>query len=303
MPRRRTLSNHNNMCRFIYCSRSKSHSFDVQISNLKYKIIKDTINITDRFALMVLGLYRLLKSKDTPVDEVRIVLQFLGCRTSNSDSSDSITMFSGSDDISEAKDLARLIECLRKYSSWYNYRLMKVVAEQFAGEEGKKLISEYETDLRKHYVTLMVYQCPEFTLEQKVPAGFTKLIAKVDWDYMSTNLQDIATFQGNLADILELEPYVFLLRSAEEGCVRLEWALPAAVEPHVAQMMGEKEECLVELKVTYLEILSAPYSTNSPAKIFIEQPRSRKVGFKHLYTSQMWMMEVYTLLDLLKGTS
>jgi hypothetical protein len=246
-----------------------------QISSVKRKVIHDTRNITRTFAVMVLGVYRLLKQSNTPVDEVRIMLQFLGCKTSNKTGSESITMFSGSDEISESKDLTQLVECLRKYSSWYNYHLMKEVAEQFAGDEGKKLISDYEADLRNHFISLIAYQCPGFVLEQRVPPGYTQLIVKVDWDYMSTNLQDIATFQTNLADILELEPYVFQLRSVEEGCVRLEWGLPASLESHVTDMMAEREECLKKLKILRIEVVSAS-SPSTAAKIFVGQPPSHK---------------------------
>ena len=251
----------------------------IQISRLKHKIIHDTNNITSTFAVTVLRVYQLLKQNHTPVDEVRIMLQFLGCRTSNKTGSDSITMFSGSDEMSESKDMAQLFECLRKYSSWYNYRLMKEVAEQFAGDEGKRLIADYEANLLRYYVSLVAYQCPDFVLEQKVPPGYTQVIVKVDWDFMSTNLQDISTFQANLADILELEPYVFQLRSVDEGCVRLEWAIPDALEPYVAEMMAEKEECLRKLRVLRMEVVSAS-SPLAGEKIFIGQPPSRKVKTK-----------------------
>ena len=59
------------------------------------------------------------------------------------------------------KDILGLIQCLRKYSSWYNYRLVKVVAEEFADEVGKQLIANYKDDLRKHYINLVAYQCSE----------------------------------------------------------------------------------------------------------------------------------------------
>lgn len=227
-----------------------------QVSSLKHKIAKDNDSIISRFAVMVVGVYRLLKQKNAPVDEVRLMLQFLGCHPGKSRESNT-NLFSETDGFSESKDLLTLIECLRKYSSWYNYRLMKEVAEHFAGEEGKELISDYEDDLRKHYVDLIAYQCPDFSLAKGVPPGYTRLTVKVDWDYMSTNLQHITLFQSSLADILNLEPYVFQLRSVEEGCVRLDWAVPAALESHVANMMVEKEECLREHRVLYLEIASA----------------------------------------------
>jgi hypothetical protein len=251
-----------------------------QVSVLKHKIVSDTNNIITRFALMVVGVYRLLKQKKTPVDEVRIMLQYLGCLTNTAPNGDnSVALFSPSDEISESKDLGRLIECLKKYSSWYNYRLIKEVAENFAGEEGKKLISDYEAELQKHYASLIAYQCPDFGLERKLPPGYTRLIVKVNWEYMSTNLQDIAVFQSNLVEILELEPYVVQLRSVEEGCVRLEYVLPATLEPHVARIMTEREECLRELEVLSLEIMCAPLPTSFSVGAYQHSPRSVGSGW------------------------
>lgn len=240
-------------------------------------------NIGKQFAVMVLGIYRQLKESRTPVDEISVMLQYLGCTpTTNStrtstDKDGGTNMFSSSDEICRARDLHRLMECLKQYSSWYNYRLVKQVAEQFTGEEGKKLVAEYETELRKHYINLVAYQCPEFTLDQKIPPGYTKLIVKVEWDYLSTTLQEIEQFQSSLADILGLEPYVFILRSVEEGCVRLEWALPAVVEPHVVRMMAEKENCLRDLKIIKMEILSAEASAEATS-VVMKFPSNIKVS-------------------------
>ena len=226
------------------------------------------MNITSHFAVMVVGVYRLLKQNNAPVDEVRLMLQFLGCRTTAA-KNEKVTLFSNSGELSESRDLESLISCLQKYSSWYNYRLMKLVAEQFTGEEGKKLISDYEAHLRKHYVTLIAYQCPEFSLDREAPHSYARLVVKVDWNYFSTNLQDITTFQSSLADILELEPYVFQLRSVEEGCVRFEWSLPAGLEPHVSHIMVVKEECLRQNRVLSLEIM--PASETAAIKMVIEK--------------------------------
>ena len=247
-----------------------------QVSILRHKITNDTLHITSRFAVMVVGVYRLLKKNNVPVDEVTLMLRYLGCHPGKPPS-ENTKLFSESDEISEAKDLQSLIECLRKYSSWYNYHLMKVVAEEFAGDEGKKLIFDYEDDLRKHYTTLIAYQCPDFSLDKGIPPGYTKLIVKVDWEYATTDLERITTFQSSLANILELEPYVFQLRSVEEGCVRFDWSIPSALEPHLSNMMIEKEDCLRELSVLYLEMASA-------GKVVIEMhaPHKVMISAKHL---------------------
>ena len=226
-----------------------------QVSSLKYRIIKDNEAITNRFALMVLGVYRLLKQKQVPVDEVQIMLTYLGCTKENSTKEDA-RLFPMTEEFTSTKDILGLIQCLRKYSSWYNYRLVKVVAEEFADEEGKQLIASYEDDLRRHYVNLVAYQCPDFTFGENLPPGYTRLTIKVDWNHQSTLVHEIDNFQTSLADILELEPYVFLLQSVEEGCVILRWAIPAGLEPHFTNLSTQQKVCLSFHKVIYLEVAS-----------------------------------------------
>ena len=217
-----------------------------------FKTMEDFKNITTCFAMMVLALYRTLKKINAPIDEVRITLMYLGCEPGKS-KEESMRLFPSSDEFAEAKDIGSLIECLRSYSSWYNYRLMKIVAEQFADEEGKKLIADYEDNLRKYYVNLIVSQCPKFTLGQGLPPGYTELIVKVNWDYQSSRLQDIVLFQSNLAELLDLEPYVFQLRSIEEGCVLITWAIPTALEQLVANLTAVQREFLETQGVLYLQ--------------------------------------------------
>ena len=216
-----------------------------------FKIVEHFQSVTTCFAMMVVELYRMLKKKNAPVDEIRITLMFLGCEPGKPKEENTM-LFPSSAAFSEAKDIGGLIECLRSYSSWYNYRLMKIVAEEFAGDEGKKLISDYEDNLRKHYVALIAYQCPKFTLGQGLPPGYTRLVVKVDWDYQSSRLQDIILFQSSLAKLLDLEPYVFQLCSIDEGCVLLTWAIPPGLEDLVANLTTEQLEFLENRGVLYL---------------------------------------------------
>ena len=188
-----------------------------EIEKLRCKIAKDSENITIRFATLVLGIYRLLSRKQVPVEEIRIAVRYLGCYRNPPERN--AAMFGSSSDITQAKDLAQLIECLHNYSSWFNYRLLKYVAVEFGGDEGRSLIDDYEDDLRIYFENLIIYMCPDFSLTKGIPPGFEQLVIKVDWDYRSCSIQAVTQFQANLSELMGLEPHVFQLKTVEEGCV------------------------------------------------------------------------------------
>lgn len=223
-----------------------------EIVDLKCKIARDSENITARFAALVLGVYRLLACKQTPLEEIRIALLFLGCYKAQGKNAH---MFSSSSDIAQAQTLAALIECLHKYSSWFNYRLLKFVALEFGGEAGKGLIEKYEDDLKNYFENLIAYQCPEFSLSKGIPPGFEQLEVKVDWDFKSCLAQDVVLFQAKLADLLGLQPHIFQLKSVEEGCVLFLWVLPSAVIPHILEEVVGQKSTLQLWKVLHVQAL------------------------------------------------
>ena len=237
-----------------------------EIEKLRYNVIRDSENITMRFATLVLAIYRLLFRNHIPLEEVRLALLFLGCHR-NKPAGQNVSMFSNTtSDIAQAPDLAALIQGLHNYSSWFNYRLLKYVATHFGGEEGKTLIAEYEEDLRGYFENLIAYQCPQFSLTKGIPQGCEQLDVKVEWDYRTCSAQDVAHFQATLSDVLDLEPYVFQLRSIEEGCVLFTWAVPATVALHILTETLSHKSTLKEWKVVYVRILGRCIDIQSPKK-------------------------------------
>ena len=248
-----------------------------QIKALRCKVVRDSQNITMKFASLVLGVYRLLVHLQVPIDEIRMVLCYFGC-FKNVHKSGNVSMFSNSSDIAKAQDLASLIECLHNYSSWFNYGLIKFVATKFGKEEGEKLVADYEEDLTKYYENLIAYACPEFSLNKGLPPGYEHLVVKVDWDYQSTKVQDVALFQASISSILGLEPEVFQLRSIEEGCVRLTWAIPSVVVRHVLLQAQQCKNALQEWAVLFVWV----------AGKCVEVPRTYLVSLAHSSRITVW---------------
>ena len=229
------------------------HFTDPKKAALRCKVIQANESIIMKFASLVLGIFRLLKQKQVPVEEVRMSLLFLGCLRDRS-KEENIKIFGPTSDVAHANSLQSLIECLHSYSSWYNYGLLKFAAIEFGKEDGKQLIGDYENELAHYFETIVAYQCPHFSLTTGIPMGFDQLIVKVEWDYMSRKAQDIAVFQSKLSSLLKLEPEVFILKSVEDGCMQFTWAIPASIVEYVLTMVICLTDVLAQEDVTLVYV-------------------------------------------------
>ena len=204
-----------------------------RIAALRCKVVKATSDIKMKFARLVLDVYRLLTKKKVPVEEIRMTLLYLGCFKDMKSANEQCSIIFPSHELSQATTVQSLIECLHHYSSWYNYGLIKFIATEFGGEDGVLIIDEYMKNLSFYCEKIIAYQCPEFSLADGIPPGYDDLVVKVDWDHLSRNAQDIAMFQAELSNLLNLKPEVFVLKSVEEGCLLIRWVVPQSVIPHV----------------------------------------------------------------------
>ena len=252
------------LAQFEYLEGTKREKQELQ--DLRCKVATDSVNITVRFARFVLAVYRLLDRKQVPVCEVRLALCFLSCHKSTVPGGENVPMFGSSSDINQAKDLVTLIECLRKYSSWFNYYLPKFIAEEFGREEGKVLVADYEEDLTRYFENVIAYLCPEFCLIRGIPPGFEQLDVKVDWDYKSCRAQDVVLFQAKLSELLRLEPHVFQLKSIEEGCVSLTWLVPSVLIPHIIMEVNLQRCTLKEMYVLNIQAMGKHITISKESK-------------------------------------
>ena len=219
------------------------------VVRLRCKVVEDSQQIVTTFATLVLSVYRLVCRLQVPVEEIRIFLLFMKC----SKLRPQMNMFDGTkSEIVHANDLGQLITCLHEHSSWFNYHLIKFIAIEFGKEEGKKLISEYEDELRAYCTDLVAYQCPEFSLTKEVPTGYEELNVKLAEEFTSYHVQDITMLRNTLSRLLAVEPHVFHLTSVEEGCVLITWVVPSAVAQHIISAVFQCMEDLKKLNVIHV---------------------------------------------------
>ena len=230
-----------------------------QKEKLRCKLVKSSRNILVAFSSLVLDVFRLLRRLDIPFEEVQIFLMFLRCSQTIPDA----RMFDErNSDISQSQDLQQLILSLRNYTSWFNYHLIKVISSKFGQEEGARLINDYEEQLKNYFIDQLVYQCPEFSLTDKVPGGYEELTVKLAKDYTSFSTQDLTLLRLTMSELLSIEPHVFNLRSIEEGCVLVTWAVPSSVAQHIVSTALQCMEDLSHHEVTWIRIFGKVIEVN-----------------------------------------
>ena len=82
-----------------------------------------------------------------------------------------------------------------------------------------------------------VHQCPEFSLTRELPNHYQELTVKIEHDYMFYTINDLSLLRNTMARLMELKPSTFILKSVEEGCVLLTWAVPISSNKSVISLI------------------------------------------------------------------
>ena len=217
---------------------------------LRSKVVKANNEIKMKFTKLVLDVYRLLTKKNVAVEEIRLGLLYLGCFKDTVEKSDG--PISSTSQLSYAETVRSLIACLHKYSSWYNYGMIKFIAEEFGGEDGEIIIADYVKHLTSYCERIIACECPEYSLATGLPSGYDQLIVKVDWDHLTCTTQDIAIFQSELSCLLNLKPEIFILKSVDKGCIKISWGVPQAITTHIIVQTMKQQQQLAKLNVLHI---------------------------------------------------
>ena len=242
-----------------------------EVEKLRCTLVKESKAIRRQFTDFILNVCELLESIPTAtVEKVKLSLQYMGYSKNPPNRRRHHSIFGSKSSVARATSFAGLLSALHEYASWFNYDLISYIAERFGGEDGKKLVQLYESQLRKYFQRL-VFQCPPFSAnEQKLPRGFEELEVKVDWDFRTCSIQDVVIFKNTLSSLLDIEPSSFILKTVEEGCVQLTWAIPASVIPRTIIQTSSKAKALSKEGVLSMRLGS---------KVIDFPPRSPKVHY------------------------
>lgn len=188
---------------------------------LRVKLAMESRCMLEHFTSFCIRVGDLLQSKGVTTDRVRALLQYrLGSKNIGESSMKQVT---------DARSIHSLLCIAEPFVSWFNYDLIALLAKELGGEDGLKMVAEYEAKFQL-YLQRLVFESPPFSSIKLMPSGFEEMMVKLEWNFEQVMIQDITIFKGKLCEFLhQSDPSVFILKSVEEGCVVLTWLIPSAI--------------------------------------------------------------------------
>ena len=137
------------------------------------------------------------------------------------------------------------------YFSFFNYKLLKHIANSLGTKEDEGKVATYEQDFHT-YAKRLLSECPSY-FGSRVPEDSTDLIVKLDSSYRRCTLCYLEEFTTKLSDILKVDYRVMRLCEVRPGCYELTFEIPSFVESDVFPLSPDQEVALKDLGVIRLQ--------------------------------------------------
>ena len=219
-----------------------------EAETLKYQIVTESQKIMRKYSDFVLNVCYLLEHLNVQYEYVKMKILHLGCVTHPV-----LKSTTHMPEVSQAKSIKELLTSLHLYSSWFNYEIVKVIAEDFGGNDGSRLVEDYELSLNE-FCHKFIYECPQFMPNSKIPAGFEGFVMKVNKDYYHYTVQDLTIYKTAVVKLTRIEPRHLLLRSVEEGCIKMTWCIPSALVQSVLETVNSHKAVLADIDVQSVNV-------------------------------------------------
>ena len=139
---------------------------------------------------------------------------------------------------------------ISEYFSFFNYKLLKHIANSLGTKEDEEKVATYEQDFHTYAKRLLSESPSQFG--SRVPEDSTDLIVKLDSSYDDCTLCYLKELEKKLSDILQLEHGVMRLCQVLPGCYELTFEVPSFVESAVFPLSHDQEAALKALGVIRL---------------------------------------------------
>ena len=208
---------------------------------LKQSMLVDSQKILHEYGNLIRKVYTILSSRNVDYEEVKMVTLFMKQLSSSLDMPE----------VEQSRSLISLMTSFHRYTSWFNYELIKIIAQDFGGEDGKAAIDNYE-DLLKQFMSKNIFEFPQFMGNQTLPSSFHEFTLKIEEKYEHATLQDLALIKAKAVQLIDIEPHRLLLKSVEQGCILTTWWIPSQYVTHVTHKLTTQN--LSALKVISFSI-------------------------------------------------
>ena len=223
-----------------------------KIEELKYVIVTESQAIIRKYGRLVFDVCNLLKRLNVSPEGIYMQLVHMGYPIGETSQG----------------NLTALMTSLHSYSSWFNYEIITVIAEDFGGNAGHQLITAYEENF-KMFLNKVTYRCPQYM--SNVPQGFEGFLVKVDANFKSFTLQDVTLYKARIVKLIEVPPQCLLLRSVEEGCVLMSWFVPTNLVAQISERMKAQMSLLAQYDVVSFCIARETVDIQNNSSLCLDQ--------------------------------
>lgn len=226
---------------------------------LRVKLAVESMRILEQFTSFCVHVGDLLQQKQVTPDRVRALLQYrLGSKNISEPSMKQVR---------EGRTIHNLLCAAEPFVSWFNYDLIAFLAKELGGEEGLKVVADYESKFQQ-YLHRLIFESPPFSSIKSVPTGLEEVAVKLEWDFEQLSIQDVTIFKAKLCKFLgQSDPSVFILKSVEEGCVLLTWLVPESIVEAIVAAVENNTEALLQLYPDLVYVRLGPKLFNSKVSI------------------------------------
>ena len=153
--------------------------------------------------------------------------------------------------LAQAKTVHTVMSVVRDYCSFFNYRMLEHIIEEFGIQEDKTNLSKYKEKF-KAYAECCVFDCP-LEVGTMSEEGHANMFVTLDDSFESCTLSHVNAFIGNLRKTLNISSDVALkLCRISPGSLKLIFQMLQSVQKAIFPLSSDQEEALADLGVVQL---------------------------------------------------
>ena len=219
-----------------------------QKEDLNMKLGMETKDLIFAFHELLTSFCDSLEKQQIPIKRLRTYLMAIEAVVDTEDQSASQK---SSQLVNSAKDTDDVIGVIRKYSSFFDFKLVEYMINCSGTENDKKRFHLYEHRFLT-YLSHRICECSKLSVQSPHGDDYVELMIKLDSRYESKQLSSIKELEVRLSQTLIVNTCLLNLCSIERGCIKLIFQIPFFVQEMVFPLSTVQENSLTEMGIIQL---------------------------------------------------
>ena len=144
-----------------------------------------------------------------------------------------------------------IFTAIEEISSFFNYRLVKVIVYTIKIKELMDEFKHYEKYFTENYASKRLYQIPS-SVSKESKYGHAKLVIKADLDLYEKFIHDLEDLRDKVCGIFKIEDHHLCLCKVSKGCIELDCTVSHYIKEKIFPLSSEQEQALSRLGVLCL---------------------------------------------------